>query len=250
MRGTVMPSAVSTRLTDDFWLAANDGTKRKEQVIADWPLGVGTAAGLLGELIYAGYLELRDGELFRCGETMSDDPALHTVLATMAEEEQRWYSAAPGQAWQQNDQAWPPQAESHHRRRGHALGTWLSYLTYERRAEKLVVDRLSRTGLVQLQEQRRWLGRPTVRYVPYNSVASGSRASAITTAVRHEHPLSRRQLFLARLFFATGLHQHALATLTPRERSRLADRIAEGLDPMSQELLMAADATVGEAAMR
>jgi hypothetical protein len=65
-------------------------------------------------------------------------------------------------------------------------------------------------------------------------------------------------LFLAGLFLATGLHHHALATLSPNERSLLARQIQQGLQDrgkpglkeMLQELLRAADAAVGEAAMR
>ena len=56
-------------------------------------------------------------------------------------------------------------------------------------------------------------------------------------------------LFLGGLFLATGLHHHALATLTPFHRSLLASQLKR-LDPMSQELLKTADTAVGEAAMR
>ncbi len=59
-----------------------------------------------------------------------------------------------------------------------------------------------------------------------------------------------RDFRLAATLKIDRLHHHALATLTPHERSQLADELKRGLDDMSRELLRAADAAVGEAAMR
>ena len=155
---------------------------------------------------------------------------------------------------------WSPAVEpdTRHRLRGHDLGVWLAYLAYDGRAEALVVDRLSRTGLVQREERRRLFGGLTVRHVPRNSYASGSPANTITHAVQNGRVLPWPKVFLAGLFLATGLHHHALATLSPSERSLLARQIEQGLHDdnnprlkaMSRELLRAADAAVGEAAMR
>lgn len=167
----------------------------------------------------------------------------------------------PAQAAEARD--WPPavyagrgrrsphgRGETQHRQRGHQLSTWMSYLAYERRAESRVIDRLSRTGLVRRVERGRLWSGTTVSHVPYDSVASGTPASSITIAVRGRRRLDQAQLVLAGLFLATGLHHHAFATLTPAERSELADDLKRGLDPTSRELLRAADAAVGEAAMR
>jgi hypothetical protein len=134
--------------------------------------------------------------------------------------------------------------------RGHELGTWMSYLAYEQRAEKRVIDRLSRSGLVRRVERRRLLGGTAVRYVPYDSVAAGTPASLVKIAVQRGRELSITGLFLAGLFFATGLHHHALASLSPGERDLLAEQLGRGLDAMSRELLRAANAAVGDAAMR
>ena len=89
-----------------------------------------------------------------------------------------------------------------------------------------------------------------MRYVPYDSVAAGTPASRISGNLRSSRVLSWSELFLAGLFLATGLHHHALFTLDPAERSRLTQQLGRGLDEMSRELLKAADAAVGEAAMR
>jgi hypothetical protein len=155
---------------------------------------------------------------------------------------------------------WPPRVEqgTRHRQRGHDLRAWLSYLAYEGRAEARVIDRLSRSGRVRREQRRRLFGGTTVRYVPCDSYVSGTPASSITIAVQNGRRLPWSEVFLAGLFLATGLHHHALATLSPYERSVLAQQIEKGLhdvgEPgvraMSRELLRAADAAVGEAAMR
>ncbi|MFI7543814.1 GPP34 family phosphoprotein [Actinoplanes sp. NPDC049599] len=269
-----MLSAESTRLTDDLWLAAHDGVKGA-RLIGDWPLGVGLAAGLLAELIHGGCLELRDGELFRttkAAAALPTDPALRPLLVTMHAEEQtrpatparvRVTARAREEQWGPRASecgGWPPPVlqETRHRRPGHQLHAWISYLAYERRAEARVLDRLSRTGLVQREDRRRLFGGTTVRYVPCDSNASGTPANTITHTVQAGRALPCSGVVLAGLFLATGLHHHALATLSPSERSMLTRQIQLGLDDkattgmqaMLRELLRAADAAVGEAAMR
>jgi hypothetical protein len=280
-----MPSAEPSRLTDDLWLAAHDSVNGRPS-IGDWPLGVGLATGLLAELVHGGFVELRQGELFRTAATLPDDPALQPLLIKMETEERSWPRPTPpvrarawapegrertspvrdGQDWPApgwDRRSWPAPAqegwsspsppvleENRHSKRGHELGAWMSYLAYEKRAEKRVIDRLARAGLVRQEQRRRVFGGTTVRYVPYDSVVAGTPASAVTAALLRGRELTLSGLFLAGLFLATGLHHHALATVTPIERSLLADQLGRGLDAMSRELLQAADAAVGEAAMR
>ncbi|GAA3907131.1 GOLPH3/VPS74 family protein [Actinoplanes auranticolor] len=259
-----MPSAEPTRLTDDLWLAAHDGVKGA-RLIGDWPLGVALATGLLAEFIQGGFLELREGELFRTAKAaaaLPSDPALRPVLVTMQAEEQTWpVPTAPVRAWAHDEHSgWlpPVRQETRHRLPGHQLNAWISYLAYEQRAETRVLDRLSRTGLVRREEHRRLFGGTTVRYVPCDSYASGTPANTITHAVQTGRRLSGSDVVLAGLFLASGLHHHALATLSPYERSLLAQQIQAGLtdtgEPgikaMVRELLQAADAAIGEAAMR
>jgi hypothetical protein len=272
-----MPPAGPTRLTDDLWLAAHDGV-RGARLIGDWPLGVGLAAGLLAELAYGGWLELREGELFRTSAELPTDPALRPLLVKMEAEELTWPRPAPplsrprfhATVRAHDDEGWGPRAserggwpppvqqETRHRLRGHQLNKWMAYLAYEQRAEARVLDRLSRTGLVRREERRRLFGGTTVRYVPCDSNASGSPANAITQAVQHGRPLPWSEALLAGLFLATGLHHHAFATLSPHERSllgrlikaALTDPGVPGIKAMLRELLRAADAAVGEAAMR
>lgn len=269
-RDVLMPSRGRKRLTDDLWLAAHDGVKGA-RLIGDWPLGIGSAAGLLAELVSEGFLELRQGELFRTSAELPTDPALRPLLVRMEAEEQAWPRPAPPLSpvptaartfddggWNRNGRPPSVRHEIRHRLRGHQLTAWMAYLAYEGRAEARVVDRLSRTGLVRCEERRRLFGGPTVRYVPCDSNASGSPANLITQAVQAGRALSWSESFLAGLFLATGLHHHAFATLSSRERSSLsgliqaglAHQVVPGLRAMLPELLRAADAAVGEAAMR
>lgn len=266
-----MPSVVQSRLTDALWLAAHDSVKGKPSIGA-WPLGVGLATGLLAELVHGRCLQLHRGELFRTA-TAPDDPALGPLLIKMQTEEQsppspaksvRAQARAPedgryapvhgGRGWPRpTREGWSPspvRKEDGHASRGHQLRTWVSYLAYERRAEELVIDRLSGAGLVRQEQHQRLLGGATVRFVPYDSVVAGTPASAINSAVQRGDTLPESQLFLAGLFLATGLHHQALATLTSLERNVLSYQLGRRLDPMSRELLKAADAAVGEAAMR
>jgi hypothetical protein len=260
-----MPSAEPTRLTDDLWLAAHDSLRGTTH-LGDRALGVGLATGLLAELLHGGFLNLRDGELFRTTRPAPDDPALSPLLEVMAAEESTWPQTPPVRARAsvraRDEFDWPPwsperqhrpaqgRQEERHRRRGHDLGVWLPYLAYDGRAEQRVVERLSRSGLVQRRERRRLFGGTAVQYLPYDSNIAGGPANTITSAIRRRDRLPPEALLLAGLFLATGLHHHALATLSPDERSGLAEQLHQGLDGPSWELLRAADAAVGAAAMR
>lgn len=288
-----MPAPEPEKLTDKLWLTAHDSVGHKP-CISERALGLSLASGLLGELIYDGNAELRDGKLFRIGGSLSHDPALDPLLRKMAEEERRWMSPAPPRprppvdqyaSWARADlprsgvdwptqvvetNAWQPppfagqerlgvgeDAGRHaqpraeptvNHQRGHDLGEWMAYLA-RGRAEARVTERLARAGLARRQERRRLLGASTVRYVPHDSAIAGSPASIIRQVVHDGQELNRPQLLLAGLFLATGLHHHALATLSPYDRARLSEQLQYGLDPMSRELLRAADAAIGEAAM-
>ena len=144
----------------------------------------------------------------------------------------------------------PPQDESRHYRRGHQLSDWLSYLAYERRAQDRVTERLARSGLVRWEERRRLFGGTTTSYVPHDSVAAATPANLINIAVQNRQRLDRSQLLLAGLLLATGLHHHALATLSAADRAYLADNLKRRLDDTSRALLRAADASIAGAAMR
>jgi hypothetical protein len=281
-----MPSAEPTRLTDDLWLAAHDERQGKPH-IGEVALGVGMAVGLIAELVHGKLYELRGAQLFRTTAELPDDPTLSPLLQKMAEEEQSAPPSVRAHARMQtarDDFDWPPAAhgtprwppaaddgrgwtaaapyddlkprharvrqEEQHRPRGHDLRRWMSYLSYERCGELHVIDRLARRGLVHRQERRQLFGGVTVRYVPYDSVVSGLPANRISFTVSSGRLLPLPDLLLAGLFLATGLHHHALATLSPSEHALLSEQLVRRLDDPSRTLLRAADAAVGDAAMR
>ena len=270
-------------LADELWLAAHDGVKGRPR-LGPWALGVGLGTALLAELVYSGYLQLREGEFFRTRRDLSDDPALRPLLSKMQTEEQSWAPAelpVHARARSHDGLAWSPEGsygrhgyaltpdrfvqlppspagrdgrsvpeENRRRLRGHRHAEWLSYLAYQGRAEGLVVDRLSRVGLARAKQERRLLRATTTSFVPHDSVASGTPANRLSVALQGRERLGRSQLCLAGLILATGLHHHAFATLDLADRSYLSDELRRGLEEPSRELLRAADAAVGEAAMR
>ncbi|WP_229070842.1 GPP34 family phosphoprotein [Actinoplanes sp. DH11] len=243
-----MPAVESRRPADNLWLAAHDNVRFTATVGAR-PLGIGLAAALIGELIHDGHVELQEGELLR-RKGYSDDPALQPLLDTMQVEEERRVQAVPAPPWPRPYAALQSSDEHRHRRHGHDLGEWLSYLAYEGRAQASVLTRLARAGLTGTREHRRLLlGPRTVRPVPRNSTVAGTPASRLRVAAQRGLRLDWAQLMLAGLVLATGLHHQALDSLSHRQLSWLADEL-DRLDGMSRELLRAANAAIGEAAMR
>ena len=254
-----MSPAEPIGLADAFWLTAYDNVVDKPR-IGGWQLGIGLGTALLLESFEGGYLELRGSELFRTARPAPTDRVLHPLLAKMDKEDERAAGEAKQLAaaryWPARDQqAWYPEgpgAANRHSRHGHDLREWLSYLAYDNRAETQVVERLGRAGLVRRFEQRRFLGfvEPRVLYRPYDSNAAGAPSNAITTAAQRRITLSDQQVLLAGLFFATGLHLHALATLLPKEMALLTDIVSRRISGIPRELLRTADVVVSEAALR
>ncbi|WIM99940.1 GPP34 family phosphoprotein [Actinoplanes oblitus] len=286
-----MSGPVPQKLTDKYWLAAHDSLRGKPRT-NERVLGIGLAAGLLGELVHDRCVKVRDGRLLRVSGKRSDDPALYPLLSKMVEEERRsvppvssvprqpvkqfgdggpaiptgggadWptqeFTVASGLPRRRGDQGWldgqgtggrhaqpPPEPPMP---AGHDLRLWMSYLACDRRADLLVIERLTRAGFAKPLE-RWWRPGSTVRYVPYDSAFAGAPASAIREAVKKGDRLAPSDLLLAGLMFATGLHQHALASLTPSDRRTLSEELSSRLDSSSRQLLKAADAAVGEAAL-
>lgn len=257
--------AAPTGPSDNFWLAAHDGVK-DSRLIGDTALGIGLATGLLAELVHGAWCQLCEGRLHRRNVKAPKDAALLTLLNQMKVDEQDWPppevpqpSRPPGtyvgaHTPAHRGQVWPPETrpipqETKPPGPGHDVGEYLSWLAYQGRAERLVGARLTRIGLTRRMERRRMLGGKTTRYVPVDSTETGFPASAVTGAVRFGYELPWSGLVLAGLFLATGLDQHALATLTQAERAGLLNRI-ERLDLKSRELLLAADTAIGDAAIR
>ena len=256
--------------TDDFWLAAHDGHKNS-RVIGDTALGIGLGTGLLVELVHGGWCQLRgdEGLLFRREDVSPPtDPALHVLLDQMRSDEKDWpppqpqpqpsppgiyhgAHAAPRRSELTTTRGGlrrpPGPEEDHPPGLGHDLREYISWLAKER-ADKLVRDRLIRSGAVRREERRRLLGGTTTQCIFDDPTMTGYPSSGLTFAVRGGRELPWSGLVFAGLLIATGLDQHALSTLTPSERDALRGRLS-GLDRQSAALLLAAEAAVGDAAL-
>jgi len=149
-------------------------------------------------------------------------------------------------------EAWVPPA--------HDLHVWIAYLVAEHQsedpedpepvaslAETLVTRRLSRTGLLELEEVPRLLRRrPKLRYRPRDSADSGLPANRLKLALERRAQLSERDLFLAGLIMATGVHLHAFATLDRFGRRECDQQLKTGFKTQGlRSLLDAVESFVG-----
>ena len=226
-----MSSPDFSPLTDDFWLIAHDSVNGKPQLAAS-PLSTGLATGLLVELLFAGNIAVQNGQLYPQLVPAPEDSALSPVVRLIEEE----------------DRAQRRQAGLMHRQSALDLRQWIKYLGIDNRAADLVTNRLSQRGLVTLEQRRKMFGGPVSRFVVRDSYISGVPAVRLVTGLQRRELLDHQSLALAGLLLATGLHQQALESLTPDDRSRLADQL-RGMNPMLRELLRCGEQIVGEAVM-
>jgi Golgi phosphoprotein 3 (GPP34) len=204
-------------LADDLFLAAHD-TIRGKSLLSPATLGLGLSSALLGELILWRRMDLRDGMLVILDDRATSDAATTAVLEQLLK-------------------------ESHHRQ----VREWISFLATGV-ATDLTVRRLARTGLVLRQERRGLLG-TRISYVPTDSSTAAWPGSRVRTVISRGEYLDIPDLVLTGLMLATGLDQHVLITLDPRERAHLFDQLRRRLPAMLQELVGHAEAAVGDAVM-
>jgi hypothetical protein len=204
-------------LADDLFLAAHD-TLRGKCLLSPATLGLGLSSALLGELILWRRMDLRDGMLTIVDDRATTDAATTAVLEQLLK-------------------------EPHHRQ----VREWISFLATGI-ATDLTVRRLARTGLVLRQEKRGLLG-SKVSYVPTDGSAAGWPGSRVRTVISRGEYLDIPDLVLTGLMLATGLDQHVLISLDPRERAHLFEQLRRRLPAMLQELVGHAEASVGDAVM-
>jgi Golgi phosphoprotein 3 (GPP34) len=210
-------SAPQLPLADDLFLAAHD-TGRGKSLLSPATLGLGLAAGLLGELLMWRRMDLRDGRITVVDDRPTGDPATTAVLEQLMK-------------------------EAHHRQ----VRDWIAFLATGV-ATDLVARRLTRAGLVQRQEKRGLLG-AKVTYVPVDSSTAGWPGSRVRVMVGRGELLDVPDLVLSGLFLATGLDQHVFITLDARDRGQLFDQLRRRLPAMLQELIGHAESAVGDAVM-
>lgn len=212
-----MVSSPQLPLADDLFLTAHDTVKGKS-LLTPATLGLGLAAGLIGELVLWRRLDIADGKIVLIDDRPTGDPAATAVLDQLLR-------------------------EGHHR----AVRDWIAFLSTGV-AVDLVERRLSRAGLVQRQEKRGLLN-SKVYFVPSDSMVAGWPATRVRTLIGRGEMLDVPDLVLAGLILATGLDQHVFITLDTRGRGLLFDQLRRRLPAMLQELVGHAEAAVGDAVM-
>ncbi|MFI5935152.1 GPP34 family phosphoprotein [Actinoplanes sp. NPDC051494] len=203
-------------LADDLYLAAHD-TVRARCVLTPATLGLGLAGALLGELVLWRRLEIHDDRLSVVDHRPTGDVASAAVLDQLTREQRR------------------------------GVRDWIAFLSTGV-ATDLVARRLTRAGLTR-RTVRRGLFGSRLSFDPVDSVVSGLPATRIRVAAERRELLGVPDLVLTGLVFATGLDQHALATLDPRGRDHLLDQLRRRLPPPLQRLVGHAEAAVGDAVM-
>lgn len=174
-------------LADDFFaLAHHDVTGRPR--LNTRVLSLGLAGALLGELIGAGLLGVRDDLLVLASRSWPEQRLLQSVLA-----------------------------EVRHEKRVQPVRVWFAYFAKDSYAE--VGHELARAGLV---EPRRRVARPT-RFVPIDMNRAGAPAAVLSHKLRHDVPLTAPDALLGGLVLATGLELSLFGGAPPEVFDRLRD---------------------------
>jgi hypothetical protein len=201
-------------LADELWLIAHDdasGKPRWHPVVA----GLGLSAALLGELVLAGALRARAGELDVADDSVRG-PLADRVLGQMAVTPQ-------------------------HR----ATRTWLQWLAED--APETVVGRLEQAGRVR-RETRRRLGRTVEHVIPVDLNDSGWAAARLSVALARQQPMPDDQVMVAGLVTATGLDRFLVVEDKDAAAAHLRAHLA-ALAPDRRDLLAQAEVAIGNAVL-
>jgi hypothetical protein len=202
-------------LADEFFLTAHDevGTA----LLSPRVLGLGLAAAVLGELVFAHRMTIQSGLLRVVDRRPLDEPLTASVLYQLLQ-------------------------ESGHGR----VRDWMSYLA--KTAEETVGRRLVHHGLVRRLERQRLLRGRVVRYPPVNPKMATWPQARLSHAVTGWATMADHDVVLAGLMLATGLDQQLRWNLTQTDRQHLI-YLTGRVWPALRELLAATDAAVGEAVL-
>jgi hypothetical protein len=204
-------------LADEFFCLAHDdraGRARCHPRV----VGLGLAAGLLGELVLFDRITIEDGAVRVIRRDPPADVLAHQTLALLV-----------GQ---------PQHTE---------VRTWLAFLADK--ASESVAQRLVLAGVWQREEYRR-LGRVRVSYLPVNSNAVVWRAVRLARLLTTGEPISNPDVVLAGLVTVTGLAHEVLWDPEFREvgMARVSDVVTALPWPL-YHLLAYTEAAVGDAAL-
>jgi hypothetical protein len=214
MEGQRMPAEDRVGLLADelFWIAHGDMSGQPQ--LHPKAMGLGLAAGLLGELVLAGYLDVAEGVVEVLSRESPPDVLAHSTLDQIL--------AEPGVQ---------------------GVRTWLAFLGQD--AEETVGRRLWRAGLVE-RRLARW-PRRSVRWLPRDGIAAARPSNRLYLALTRNERLSVGDATLAGLVAAVGLTRAVLFDAGPHSASTQRLTAWVGALPLSlHELVAQTEAAVGD----
>jgi hypothetical protein len=204
------------QLADDFWRLAHHDVSGKPRLNGR-ATGLGLAAALLAELMWAGKVNARDGQLWVVDKSPPTDVLAHTVLEQLVAQPQHT-----------------------------TVRIWLDFLSHD--AVEQVAQRLWRAGHVHREVSRRLLRHDAVRWVPVDCNTAHWPTARLATSLRDRAPMNHADAFLAGLVAATGLDEDLLRDAPTASRHYLRHLITTTPPPL-HELLKHTQAAVGESVL-
>ena len=202
-------------LADDLFFVMHDDRTGKPR-LHPRAIGLGLAAGLLGELMLFARLTIRDGVLTVVDDRPPRDAVIHALLDHVIDEP-----------------------------RPHGLRTWLAF--FSQGAGEQVAKRLERAGYVTRVEPR-WPRRSGVRWVPTDMSTAAWPAARLRHRLHREEPLATPDVVLAGLVDATGLSPQVLWGVNARTLG-FRDHLVSLLPAHLRELVAETRAAVGNAVL-
>jgi len=206
------PLSGTGRLGDDLYLVAHHEITGKPH-LPPRALGLGLAAGLLGELMLARAIHLHGGLVMTGDRIQPDDHLTSTVLEVI-----------------------------HAEREPLAIRDWLLFLA--RTADRDIGRRLADAGYLA-SASGRWLSR-SPRWVPVDPDSAFAPLVRVKAALSTPDPAAAQHVLLGRLAAACGL-AHQLSLYLPSDAGRRLDQAASYLNPGLRELTAATQAAVDSA---
>jgi len=204
------------QLADDFWRLAHHDVTGKPR-LNERAAGLGLAAALLGELLWIGRINVRDGRLWVVDKTPPDDVLEHTVLEQIIAQPQHG-----------------------------TIGIWLDFLAHD--AAQLVAQRLWRAGHLRRETSRRLLRPDEVRWVPVDWNVAHWPTARLSIYLRDRAQMSTTDAFLAGLVATTGLDEGLLRTAPAASHDYLRHLVATAPPPV-HELLTYTHIAIGQSVL-
>jgi hypothetical protein len=199
-------------LASDYYLIAHSDTTGRPR-LHPRAVGLGLAAGLLGELIVCERISMINGVLTVWDGRQPEDALARTVLEQIIQERQ-------------------------HR----SVRTWLDYFALD--AAGMVAERLTRAGVLARDDYRTVLLRRRTVYEPVDMSVAFTPQARLHTALSRLLPLTLRDATLAALVAATGLLDEVLWDSDQNARRYLTD-LRACLPGPQQELAAHTEAALG-----